>query len=147
MEIQEVMERLRTAGHRLTQPRQTVVEAAISRQGQFTATELCAAVAARDSKVGRATVFRTMQLLVEEGILERVHAGTSRDVYVVDSRTHHHHLVCGRCGQVTLMEGCGLDEFLSEAADRYGFAIEGHFVEIYGLCRDCSAVVVAPAGG
>jgi Fur family ferric uptake transcriptional regulator len=143
MDTPEVLERLRAVGHRLTQPRQAVVETVLGQTGQFTATELCVAVASRAPQVGRATVFRTMQLLVDAGILERVHTATGRDVYVVDSRSHHHHFVCGQCGQVTSMEGCGLDEFLDTAADRYGFAVEGHFVEIYGRCRSCTAATPA----
>lgn len=139
MESAEILERLRAAGHRLTQPRQVVVEAVAEQRSRFTAGELCDDVARRAPSVGRATVFRTMQLLAEAGVLERVHGDGGRDAYIVDSRGHHHHhhMVCGTCGAVVSLEGCGLEDFVTDLASRYGFAAEDHLVEIYGRCAAC----------
>lgn len=137
MESQEILERLRAAGHRLTQPRQSIIEAVAGQQSRFTAGELCDEVARRAPTVGRATVFRTMQLLAEAGVLERVHGEGGHDAYIVDTRGHHHHMVCGNCGAVVSLEGCGLEDFLTDLAARYGFTAEDHLVEIYGRCEAC----------
>ncbi|MCX6020138.1 MAG: Fur family transcriptional regulator [Chloroflexi bacterium] len=137
MESQEIIERLRSAGHRMTQPRQVVIEVVAGQHSRFTAGDLCDAVASRAPSVGRATVFRTMQLLSEAGVLERVHGDGGRDAYVVDARGHHHHMVCGGCGAIVSLESCGLDDFLSGLAERYGFVADGHFVEVYGRCQQC----------
>ena len=139
MDSTEISERLRAAGHRSTHPRQIVIEAVVDQPSRFTAGELCDEVARRAPTVGRATVFRTMQLLAEAGVLERVHGDGGRDAYVVDTRGHHHHMVCGSCRAVVSLEGCGLDDFLGSLANSYGFAADSHFVEIYGRCAACRA--------
>ncbi|MBI2861454.1 MAG: transcriptional repressor [Chloroflexi bacterium] len=136
----EILARLERTGHRATWPRRVVVEAVAEQPNRFTAGELCAAVERRPAPVGRATVFRTLELLERLGVLERVHSAGGRDSYIVGEQAqHHHHLVCSSCGTVADVEGCTLTTFIRRLASEYGFQVDGHMVEVFGRCRACAS--------
>ncbi len=134
--------RLAEGGHRLTRPRSAVLAQVAASSASFTATELLESVATVAPEVGRATVFRTLDLLVELGLVRRVHtesAGNWGHSYVLCdlAETHHHHLVCTSCGRVADFEGCGFDSMLPDLQARTSFRVEGHRLELYGLCEAC----------
>jgi Fur family transcriptional regulator, ferric uptake regulator len=132
------MARLGTAGRRTTPARARVVAATLRRHAPFTADELVREVAR--SGVGRATVFRTLDLLVAIGALARVHgveAGGRCARYTPCAPAHHHHLVCRSCGRVEEIDLAGLDSRLAGIARARGFAALGHTVEIAGICAPC----------
>ena len=108
------------------------------RKVRFTAADLEEDVASATPAVGRATVFRTLELLLSLGLVERVHTeGERRDAYVVAEGLHHHHLVCSQCGVVTEVMGCMVDDLVSSLAQAADFQVEGHWMEIVGLCSRC----------
>lgn len=129
-----VLRQLRENGLRTTGPRRAVVEDALARPGRFTASDIVDAL--RPRGVGRATVFRTLDLLVELGILQRLHTD-SQHAYTVCSPRHHHHLVCRGCDTVDEIESPSAERLVRAIAERAGFQIEGHLIEIVGLCRRC----------
>ena len=90
--ITSAIARLEALGHRATEPRRTVVQAALFQRGHFTAEELCRELPA----VGRATVFRTLKLLVELGVVCRVLLEDGHFRYRLSSPDHHHHLGLSR---------------------------------------------------
>lgn len=130
-----VLERLAV---RRTAARRAVVGAALRRARPFTAREMVDAVRRRG--VGRATVFRTLDLLARAGVLARLHAveGGERCVrYARCAPEHHHHLRCRSCGKVEELAAAGLDARLAAVARRHGFRALSHAVEIEGLCPGC----------
>lgn len=131
---QEWEETLADAGYRRTEPRRAVVRAILGHPGSFTAEELADGL--RLEGVGRATVFRTIDMLADLGMLHRIHAGGCHG-YTVCPRGHHHHLTCSVCGRVQSVAGCGLDDQLSRLASTAGFAIEDHHLELTGRCAGC----------
>ena len=135
------MDRLGDAGRKTTRARARVVAATLRRDAPFTADELASEVAR--SGVGRATVFRTLDLLVSIGALARVHgiAGGGRPCvrYTPCAPAHHHHLICRSCGSVEEIDLAGLDARLAEMARARGYASLGHTVDIAGICADCRA--------
>lgn len=134
----EYLDRIEEAGYRITPSRRAVVEAVAAQPGHFTATGLCRAVAERSPGVGRATVFRTLFLLEELGLVERIHSGHGPDGYVAcHAGRHHHHLVCRGCGRIREIEACGVEDLLHRLARDEDFAVEGHFIEIHGRCARC----------
>ena len=135
--LEEACRSLQDAGFRLTRPRQAVVETIISRDRNFTVAEVLADVEGRDRSVGRATVFRTLDLMVSLGMVGRARHPDGGLGYVLCPRGHHHHAVCSQCGLVVDLPGCplGLEE-AREAKDA-GFQLNGHHLEYYGLCREC----------
>ena len=134
---------LQARGYRLTAARRAILAALTAAGGHVTADELAAAVAlaARDGgapRVGRMTVYRTLDLLGELGLLRPVYQGTGAAHYVLLLNGHHHHLVCSRCRRVIEFDECALAELAETVGRRYGFAVEGHLLEFYGRCSNCS---------
>lgn len=133
-----ILQRLGDSGRRRTQPRRRVVDAALRRMQPFTADELF--VALKRKGVGRATVFRTLDLLVSIGVLARIHgieAGERCVRYTPCAPSHHHHLVCQACGRVDEIGADPLEARITAAARARGFQAIRHAVEIVGLCPDC----------
>jgi Fur family transcriptional regulator, ferric uptake regulator len=130
---------LQRAGHRLTEPRRAVAELISERQGHFTAAELLADVRGRRMRIGRATLFRALDLLTDLDALERLDLPSGEHAYVACEplRRHHHHVVCSACGRSTEVGDCGMQAVATEAARRTGFRIEEHRLELYGLCPTC----------
>ena len=137
-----MVQALSQRGYRVTGPRRTLVGLIAGRSVRFTAADLEQDAARAAPAVGRATVFRTLELLLSLGLVERVHAeGERHDAYVVAEGSHHHHLVCSRCGVVTEVTGCMVDELVSSLARAADFQVEGHWMEIAGVCRGCREAV------
>jgi len=125
------------AGHRLTQPRQAVAELIASRNGHFTAAELAEDARRRGLALGRATIFRTLDLLLELGAVERLDLPTGEHAYVGCEPAHHHHVVCSACGRTSEIDDAGLRALVDEVAARTGYAIDAHRLELFGLCPRC----------
>src|SRR4051794_20278874 len=109
--------------------------------GHFTAE----ALAARVRGVGRATVFRTLKLLVDEGVVCRVLLDDGKLHYRLSRSPHHHHLVCTECGAIEDFTNCDVRDVIDEMSRRTGYLIESHWLELYGRCGKCRANVSKPA--
>jgi Fe2+ or Zn2+ uptake regulation protein len=127
--------RLETIGFRSTAPRRAVLQAIETAQGPFTVEDLLAEV----PSVGRATVFRTIKLLQELNMMCRVPLEDGSVRYQLSEGGHHHHLICRTCGSFTEFSDLELDTRIQEQANAHGFALQGHSLELYGLCRRCRA--------
>lgn len=124
---------------RTTGPRRAIASLIAKRRGHFTANDLLADAAARDVQVGRATVFRTLDLLATRGQLERIDLPSGEHAYVACApQDHHHHVVCRVCGKSADVQDAGLQAVVGEIARRSGYRIESHRLELFGLCRDCA---------
>ncbi|SRR5712692_670029 len=133
-----LLERLGESGRRRTSPRAEVIRAALRRDQPFTAQALVADLAQKG--VGRATVFRTLDLLVSLGALSRVHGidhGARCVRYTACAPTHHHHLICRGCGRVEEIRASGLEARIAALARDRGFKALTHGLEVQGLCADC----------
>lgn len=135
----EVLGALQKAGYRVTSARRTVIKAVLGRDRYFSGAELMAEVEATDRSVGRATVFRTLDMLVDLGIVGRVHRPEGGHGYVLCPRGHHHHAICSSCGLVLDLPGCPLDPAVERDASAAGFRLHGHRLEYYGLCQACQS--------
>ncbi len=127
---------LGAAGYRLTRPRRELLRAIAAMPDHFTPDELIHAVG---PAVGRATVFRTIRMLTERDLLCRVRLEDGTLAYRWSGAGHHHHLVCVSCGRVDDLQGCDIDSDLARLAAASGFAVDGHWLEVYGRCADCRA--------
>ncbi|WP_288831406.1 Fur family transcriptional regulator [uncultured Corynebacterium sp.] len=95
---------------------------------------------ARGEKVGRTTVYRTLQSLNEVGAVDVLHNAEGETLYrhcLTDA--HHHHLVCTVCGRSEEIEGGPVEKWAQVVAQRYGYELVGHDAEVYGVCRACHA--------
>lgn len=138
--VSNILERLDAGQHRITAPRMAVIGVIASMPGHFTAE----ALAARVRGVGRATVFRTLKLLVNEGIVCRVLLDDGKLHYRLSRGAHHHHLVCTQCGAIEDFTTCDVAEVIGELSRRTGYEIESHWLELYGRCSSCRSPRPAP---
>ena len=135
--VNEIQAALKEKGYRLTSSRQKIVRALLGCGGHVTADGLLEEVHGIDTTVGRMTVYRTLELLSELGLIRPVYQGTGAAHYILLDGGHHHHLICSGCDAVIEFEECGLQEVGKLLAERFDFAIEGHMVEFYGRCQNC----------
>lgn len=137
VENQPLVTALDRAGYRLTEPRRAVADLITQRDGHFTAADLIDEARDRRLGIGRATIFRALELFTELNVLERLDLPTGEHAYVPCEPAHHHHVVCSRCGRTTEAEDHGLQAMVDEVARHTGYRIDDHRLELYGLCPAC----------
>jgi Fur family transcriptional regulator, ferric uptake regulator len=136
-DVQDLSSLLERHGVRAT-PRRVEVLAELSRErDDATAQELWSRLRSGNSTTGLATVYRTLALLSDAGVVDVLSHHSGEQCYRLCSEAHHHHLVCERCHRVVEVDECGLDGWVNTAADRHGFVATDHRVEISGICADC----------
>jgi Fur family ferric uptake transcriptional regulator len=136
---EQISRLLNERGYSVTPGRRIVIDSLADRETLFTANDVVNWVDQVDPSIGRATVFRTLDLLSQIGVLNRVHGDNGCHSYTVCDTGHHHHLVCTRCGRVIPFELSGIEEEIRHAADQMKFAVSAHRVELFGLCANCQA--------
>ena len=87
--------------------------------------------------VGRATIYRSLKLLVETGVLCRVLLEDGNLHYQLSHRGHHHHLLCVECGASQDLLGCDIEDLLRQVSAAHDFQLSGHWLEVYGRCQNC----------
>jgi Fur family ferric uptake transcriptional regulator len=127
------------AGYRLTEPRRSIAALIGDQDGHFTAAELVADARVRHLGVGRATVFRTLELLERIGAVERLDLPSGEHAYVGCEPAHHHHVICSRCGRTSKIDDASLRPVVSEVARQTGYRVDEHRLELFGLCPACLA--------
>lgn len=128
------------AGYRLTGPRRELAALIAGFDGAFSAADLVAAAQRSGLGVGRATVFRTLDVLGSLGAVERVDLPEGGHAYVACAPSvHHHHVICTACGLSTDADDPGMATLAAAVAARSGYRIDGHRLELYGICPACQA--------
>ena len=89
--------------------------------------------------VGLATVYRTLTLLADTGVIDAISHHAGELCYRWCGDDHHHHLVCSRCHRVVELADCELDPWLDRVSAEHGFVATGHRLEVAGLCAPCRA--------
>jgi len=143
-DVDNILEKLEQEGYRPTEPRRVVLDDIVSRQAPFTSAELWESVQENYPGIGRATVFRTLELLSRMGILQRIHQdpdGGRCHAYMVCGESHHHHLICSICGNVTDFEDEEVVDALVRQVERHtAFKVESHRLELVGRCPACQGL-------
>lgn len=140
-DIDLIIERLEMRGHRITGSRRRVLDAVLAQPAHFTVDDVLRGT----RRVGRATVFRTMKLLLDLNIVCRVLLDGGTLHYRVSTRGHHHHLICRDCGRVEDFTNCDVTSLVRELAKSTDYEIEAHWLEVYGRCRACRLLKKEPA--
>ena len=89
--------------------------------------------------IARASIYRTLDLLVERGLAERVVVGQGEARFepLEPSGEHHHHLFCGQCGRLIPFDDPGLERAIDKLEDRLGVTVDSHDVLLRGACMEC----------
>lgn len=126
-----------TGGLRPTRQRRAVSEALASCEDFRTAQEIHDLLGQRGHAVGLATVYRTLQRLVDAGEVDVLRTEDGEATYRRCSASHHHHLVCRSCGATVEVEGPAVERWARGVASEHGYADVSHTLEIFGTCPAC----------
>lgn len=122
---------------KLTRPRLSVLDTALSARRHFEPEELVADLRAK--AVSRATVYRTLALLLESGLLKEVIETNGRRIYEpIHGLPHHDHLVCLGCGRIIEFMNSRIEALQEQVCRKFGFRIVSHLHQIMGYCRTCA---------
>jgi Fur family ferric uptake transcriptional regulator len=139
MPCHTLIEELRKQGYRLTPQREMIVEAVAHAGRHITAEEIYAQVQARTSAVNVATVYRTLDLLVDLGLVSRADLGDGRVTYASLNHGPHCHLVCQGCGCVVEADYALVAPLEQQLEEQYGFTANLSHFAISGLCAECKS--------
>jgi Fur family ferric uptake transcriptional regulator len=123
-------------GVRATRQRLEVLAELARERDDVTAQSLWRRLRERDSRTGLATVYRTLALLSEKGVIDSLSHHETELCYRLCTDSHHHHLLCTKCHRVVEIEEC-IDGWIDEVTSRHGFVVTDHRVEITGVCGHC----------
>ena len=110
--------------------------------GPFSPGEIHSRVLEEEGTVGLTTVYRTLDILFDMGLIQRVHLEEGCHSYINVGPTHVHQLICASCGTVQEVPECQLEDFTRLLAEHTGFEVRGHWLEFYGRCEGCRSAVV-----
>jgi Fur family transcriptional regulator, ferric uptake regulator len=130
---------LSAAGYRRGGARNAIVELLDAQDCALTAQEIDDRLRADGRSVGRASVYRILELLTELRLVTRIDVGQGVARYErhQPDGEHHHHLVCDSCGQIAPFEDPVLEQAIERVSKRLSFAVDDHDVVLHGACSDC----------
>ena len=132
------IESLKRAGYRLTQARLTVLGVLEAERGHITSADVLAKVERINPSIGRASVFRTLDLFTQLGLIRPTYVDTSlTPTYVMMHDGHHHHVICSGCKRFFEFDDCGLEALTRNLEQTLDLQISGHLLEFYGICAAC----------
>ncbi|MBM3668089.1 MAG: transcriptional repressor [Actinobacteria bacterium] len=138
---EEVKAVLRHEGKRSGGAREAVVDALAGHDCCVSAQEIADELRGGESRVGLASVYRALELLHGEGLVQRVDLGGGGYRYepILPGGEHHHHVVCDRCGEVTAFEDPTLERAIERMERRLRRVVSAHDVVLHADCRRCAA--------
>jgi Fur family ferric uptake transcriptional regulator len=128
---------LRQNGYKLTSQRRAIIHAIASTQDHLTPATIYEKMRQVQPDIGLVTIYRTLGILTELGLICEVHTGGNCRSYTISNPQHHHHLICSNCGMVIDFTGHHLGGLERSLSRESGFRIDSHLLEFVGLCQTC----------
>ncbi len=130
---------LKKNGYKLTLPRLVIIECLLEEKEHLSIADIYDRISDENPGIGMATVYRTVDLLLELGLVRILILKNSQPLFELKwPNDHHHHLVCRKCGKVVEFGSCNFKLIAGEIEKVTNFTIEEHTLEAYGLCPKCS---------
>jgi Fur family ferric uptake transcriptional regulator len=144
MDIEKrVTEAFRELGERQTRPRRLIANGLIhlGRSGTaFSAEDLLKRLRRANPRIGRATVYRSIEKLVRMRVLDRIQFSDGTHSFrLCENEHHHHHLACTKCHRVVELDFCLEPEQITAIGRKESFEIGDHSITLFGLCKACRA--------
>ena len=137
MNTQLWLTQLQDNGYRLTDARRAVVDTVAVSTRALTPVEVFDQAREQYPALGLVTVYRTLEKLEELRLIQRVHQPQGCQAFISAREGHQHLLLCQNCGQATFFEGDDLDGFIQSVSRKTGYQITEHWLQLFGLCKDC----------
>lgn len=135
---------VRKHGLKATRQRDRIVDVFLRSQGHLSVDDLLDKVRRADPRISAATVYRTVKLLQEAGLADKLHFEGRSTRYEAIRGEHHDHLICTECGRIDEFENAGIEALQREVASERGYEIVSHRHEIYGVCASCQEAARRP---
>ena len=133
---------LRRRGFKITPQRRAVLSEILRSHEHLTPAEIYEKVSRAHPGIGLVTVYRTLEMLAELGLICEMHVGGNCRSYLMRRPSeHHHHLICSDCGTVIDFTDCDLGKLEQKLSQETGFKIIDHLLEFRGQCQDCQQMV------
>ena len=136
MPMTDLTTELKKAGYKLTEPRRAVIQVLEANPDHLSHQQILDEARKITPKLGRATVYRTLDLLVSLKLIRPLYLGDATQRFI-HATGNHHHLVCSDCGAIFEFDYCTVDQLAVELAEKYNFQIHNHLLEFQGLCGAC----------
>ena len=127
---------IREQGLKSTRQRDDIAAWFFEVRGHLSADQIYRAVKDVNPNIGFSTVYRTMKLLCEAGLVQERHFGDGETLYE-NVAAHHDHCICNSCGKIVEFENDEIEKLQDSVAAAFGFKLQSHKMELYGLCGDC----------
>jgi len=129
---------LQTGGRRLTRPRKAILEVLARSQYPLSVSEVRTTLTRESLSVDLATIYRTLTMLKEMGLISQVEFQEGQFRYELrHGREHHHHIRCRGCGRIADLMLCPLKKLTALVERETRFLVEGHALELFGWCPQC----------
>ncbi len=139
--IDLLKQKLQDTGFKITPQRRAIIEVLLKNDSKhLSSEEIYDLVKDICPEIGIATVYRSMQVLDEVGVISKLNLddGCIRyEINLNENSHHHHHLICKKCSRIIEVEEDLLEEIESSIEKMYGFKVLDHDVKFYGLCKNC----------
>jgi len=134
----DLQAKLNEEGMRMTRPRQVVLSILENTNVPLSPQTIHQKSLEAHQEIGLVSVYRTLEVLMELALVRKVHSPDDCHGYVLASPGHHHHLICRECDRaVEFNGGEDLTSLVSRIQSETGFNIDGHMLQLYGLCPEC----------
>jgi len=129
---------LRKEGLKITPQRIAVLEEIIKDKGHRESEDIYLSIKRRKTHVSRATVYRTLDILVQNNFIRKLNFGDGRARYErkIDS-SHHDHLICNQCGKIIEFVDLKIEDLQEKVANKYQYSLQRHIHQLFGICKKC----------
>jgi Fur family ferric uptake transcriptional regulator len=148
--LPELVDRLTKAGYSNTRARRAVLDALVAAVGPVSPADLLQAGRRLHPPLGLVTVYRTLELLEQLGLVRKLHLEEGCHSYALSTAAlreghghehgpdaHGHHVICQECHRAVEFAGCDIDAVIASVQQQTGFAVRSHWLEMFGLCPTC----------
>jgi len=124
---------------KFTSQREAILQTLYNHPQHFTSENLYLLVKKNYAKlnIGIATVYRTLSLLEENGLVSSISLGTQGKKFEIANKPHHDHLICEGCGEIIEFENPKIEQLQEKVAKENGFLLTNHLMQLYGICKTC----------
>ncbi len=130
---------LKRSGHRVTHQRELIIEVICAGHGHTSFDDIVERTRARDTSVDRSTIYRTVHLFVDLGLVVEAKTGGTETLYEIRKPLPHHHLVCRSCGNEREVPNHTIQATIDAVFAEYGFRVSTDHLVLFGVCAACRA--------
>ncbi|WP_372369179.1 Fur family transcriptional regulator [Candidatus Uabimicrobium sp. HlEnr_7] len=142
-DIHKFCEFLKSKKLKFTTERKKILAEVHSYSSHFQAEDLLFSMRKHGVNVSKATIYRTLPVIVDCGLLRKVHLSDKQTYYeyVHDDNQPHHHFICSNCGNIIKFTNVKIDTLLQNIATEINFIVQSHIIELQGYCHDCKFAI------